>query len=277
MNIKQAIVSFKRYSQLKRKLLFLFCILLAGALYSFVTKDTVSTRFSSPKGFSRENGVKGSFADFLQSLPLKPQGSRVLYYDGRVKSANVYDAVINYPIGKKDLHQCADAVIRLRAEWLYRERRFDDITFNFTNGFKADYSKWRQGYRITVKGNTCTWVKSAVASDTYESFWKYLETVFTYAGTISLSKALTPKSIEKIEAGDVFIQGGSPGHAVIVVDMVKNTKGERKFLLAQSYMPAQEIQILKNPGSSELWYSNRSGGRIVTPEWIFNERDLKAF
>jgi len=43
-------------------------------------------------------------------------------------------------------------------------------------------------------------------------------------------------NIEEINIGDVFIVGGSPGHAVIVVDMAQNDNNEKIFLLAQSYI-----------------------------------------
>lgn len=252
------------------------CIVICGGLTT-LPKDTLSSRFTPPIGFVRSTPQEGSFGHFLQQLPVKPKGSKVKLFDGRIKQASVYDAVIDLPIGKKDLQQCADAVIRLRAEWLYREKRYDEIKFNFTNGFPAEYSKWRQGYRITITGNICRWVKSPASSDSYEDFWKYLETVFTYAGTLSLSKSMTPKDISKIEIGDVFIQGGSPGHAVIVVDLAVNQKGERKFLLAQSYMPAQEIQVLKNPSSGSPWYTGSLPTELKTPEWTFKLTDLKSF
>ena len=38
-----------------------------------------------------------------------------------------------------------------------------------------------------------------------------------------------------------------PGHVVLIVDMAENDKGEKIFMLAQSYMPAQQTQILINP------------------------------
>ena len=51
-----------------------------------------------------------------------------------------------------------------------------------------------------------------------------------------------------MQIGDVFIKGGFPGHAVVVLDMAENDRtGQRVFLLAQSYMPAQDIHIMKNP------------------------------
>jgi len=80
---------------------------------------------------------------------------------------------------------------------------------------------------------------------------------------------------KKIKIGDVFIEGGYPGHAVIVVDAVENEPGEKMFLLAQSYMPAQDIHILRNPNLIiSPWYKAKNSDRLVTPEWIFDYEDL---
>ena len=50
--------------------------------------------------------------------------------------------------------------------------------------------------------------------------------------------------IKDIEIGDVFIQGGSPGHAVIIVDTAVNKKtGERIMMLVQSYMPVSYTHL----------------------------------
>ncbi|MCH8317342.1 MAG: hypothetical protein IIA88_02400, partial [Bacteroidetes bacterium] len=67
---------------------------------------------------------------------------------------------------------------------------------------------------------------------------------------------------------------------IIVVDLAVNPKtNEKIFLLAQSYMPAQEIQILKNPNNDKIspWYSVNFGEELETPEWTFNKTDLKRF
>ncbi len=183
-------------------------------------------------------------------------------------------------VGERDLQQCADAVIRLRAEYLYGIGQYDKIHFNFTNGFRADYSTWMEGKRIQVQGNDVTWVNQTGYADDYASFRKYLDMVFAYAGTLSLSKELKKVPLEEIKIGDVFIEGGSPGHCVIVVDMAENKDtGEKLFLLAQSYMPAQDIHILKNPkkGNGNPWYSTDFGETLITPEWKFDREDLKRF
>ncbi len=229
----------------------------------------------------RQAESESSFGFFLRNLPLKPSGSNVLYFDGTVKfNRNVYEAVVNLPIGKQDLHQCADAVMRLRADYFYSLKQYDKIHFNFTNGFRVDYSKWRAGYRIAVKGNKTSWVKTAKPSYSYETYWKYLETVFMYAGTASLEKELKTVKISDVQIGDIFIKGGFPGHAVIVVDLVVNLKTNQKMmLLAQSYMPAQELQILKNPNNGSIipWYATDFGSTLKTPEWTFSSSQLKRF
>lgn len=244
-------------------------------------ENTIQQRFQLPQGFVREEESKTSFDYFLRNLPLKPLGSNVLYFDGTTKpNRNVYEAVVDLPIGKQDLHQCADAVMRLRADYFYSQKQYDKIHFNFTNGFRADFSKWAAGYRIAIKGNKTSWIKTAKPSNSYETYWKYLEKVFMYAGTASLEKELKPINALDIKIGDVFIKGGFPGHAVIVVDMAVNPKNNQKImLLAQSYMPAQEIQILKNPNNSSLspWYAVDFGTSLQTPEWTFSSSQLKRF
>jgi len=240
---------------------------------------TLQTRFIMPNYFTRLETDQNSFAAYLRNLPLKPAGSKVLYYNGQVKENFAYEAVVDMDIGKKDLQQCADAIMRLRAEYFYQQKAYDKISFTLTNGFKVDYAEWIKGNRIRVNGNTTSWQKKTAPSNTYKDFRAYMELVFMYAGTLSLSKSLRSINITKMTIGDVFIVGGSPGHAVIVVDMAQNSKGKKLFMLAQSYMPAQETQILRNPASETLspWYELNSLETIETPEWSFSKHQLKTW
>jgi hypothetical protein len=239
----------------------------------------IQSRFNTPKGFERKPVQNASFASYLQTLPLKAAGSKVKYYDGSFKYKDVYEAVVDIDIDNKNLQQCADAIIRLRAEYFYSQKAYTHISFNLTNGFRVAYSEWIKGNRVIVKGNQTYWQKSAAPSNTYKDFRNYLNFVFAYAGTLSLEKTLYSKDSKKVAIGDVFIIGGSPGHAVIVVDLAENPKGEKVFLLAQSYMPAQEIQILKNSNDKELspWYSANISDELLTPEWTFKANHLKTW
>ena len=171
--------------------------------------------------------------------------------------------------------------MRLRAEYLWKEKRYADIHFNFTNGFRVNYSEWMEGKRIVVEGNKAYWRKKYSPSNSYQDFWKYMEVIFSYAGTLSLSKELLPIEIKEIKSGDVFVYGGSPGHAVIVADVAINpvTK-EKLFLLAQSYMPAQETHILVNQNNDLLspWYSVADIDiELYTPQWTFSSNELMRF
>ena len=241
----------------------------------------IETRIKPPVGFERVAAAPGSFAAYLRKITLKPAGTGVLLYNGLPKLNQVHVAVMDIDVGNRDLQQCADAVMRLRADYLFAQKRYADIHFNFTNGFNCNYSKWREGYRVKVSGNQVSWYKKGVVDGTYKTFRNYLDMVYSYAGTLSLEKELKPVKYNEMTIGDVLIRGGSPGHAVIVVDMAQNPKtGEKLFLLAQSYMPAQDIHILQNPNDPKLspWYStNSSGEAVLTPEWDFVKGNLRRF
>ena len=242
--------------------------------------STIFERIKTPQNFNRVKINDNSFAHYLRNLPLKPHGTKVRFYNGIIKpNFWVYTSVIDIDVGERDLQQCADAVMRLRAEFLYNADQFDKIHFNFTNGFRVDYSEWMKGKRIVVEGNKTYWKEKTTPSNSYKSFRKYMNIIFSYAGTISLSKEMVPVNINAIRIGDVFIQGGSPGHAVIVVDLATDTDGNKIFLLAQSYMPAQDIHILKNPNDKNIspWYNLNFEGDLITPEWTFKQTDLKRF
>ncbi len=238
--------------------------------------NTVATRFNVPDGYSRKNYAEKSFGKYLQDLPLKPAGTLTKYFNGDVKDNKVAAAVIEMSVGNRDLQQCADAIMRLRAEWLFAEKRFDDISFNLTNGFNMKYSEWKQGKRLNAACNG--WTTGGTASETHDDFMKYMKTIFTYAGTLSLSKELQTKNIAILEAGDVFIKGGSPGHAVIVVDVAQGSEG-KVFLLAQSFMPAQDIEILKNLNNAGMspWFKASEMGILDTPEYDFDWSQLKTW
>lgn len=239
---------------------------------------TIEQRFSPPEGYSRTKG--DSFALFLRSFPLKENGAKVYLYNGEEKhNHSVVAAVLDIDVGTKDLQQCADGVMRLRAEYLYKNKLYDKIHFNFTNGFNAEYSKWRQGFRIKISGNKTSWYKAGEVDNSVAAFKKYLEIVFSYAGTLSLSRELKSVPLSSIQPGDVFIYGGSPGHAVIVIDVAQNQKGKNVFMIAQSYMPAQNIHVLINPNGKSLspWYDLSESDKLYSPEWTFEKTALKRF
>jgi diaminopimelate epimerase len=236
-----------------------------------------------PNEYERIHTETKSFANFLQNQTLNKSRNEVLLYNKQPKkNQNAHFAILNIDIGNKDLQQCADAIIRLRAEYLWAINKKEEIHFNFTSGDTAYYTKYKKGFRASISGNKVTWQKKTQPDSSYSGFQKYLENVFMYAGTYSLNKELIKiRNPEQLEIGDVFIQTGNPiGHAIIVVDIAINKNTEEKiYLLAQSYMPAQDIHILKNPSSQKLspWYLLNPQSGLVTPEWTFSYNHLKRF
>ncbi len=166
--------------------------------------------------------------------------------------------------------------MRLYAEYRYTLRQYDKIVFHATDGTHMDYDSWRQGTRFVIQKGKLVRRNMAAASNSRATFDQYLTTVFSYAGTLSLSREL--KKAEEVLPGDVFITGGSPGHAVIVMDVAVNKGGKRQFLLAQSYMPAQDIHILNNPAQPQSpWYDVSPAAALITPQWDFAPGSLKRF
>ena len=209
-----------------------------------------------PEGFIRKTDYPDSFPRFLRNIELK-KNKTVYQFNGLPKrNQSAQFAVLNISVGNKDQQQCADAVMRLRAEYLFAGKQFEQLVFNDNDG---------TAYKF-------------VPPYTRDNFNKYLERVFGMCGTASLSKTLNPVEFSGIQPGDILIRGGFPGHAVIVMDVAVNSAGEKIYLLAQSYMPAQDIHIVVNPANSALspWYEVKDSF-IPTPEWGFETSQLKKW
>jgi hypothetical protein len=237
---------------------------------SFNPPDNVLTRFKTPAGYTQQKVTPGSFAEWLQKLPLKPTGTHTQTYTGAIARTDVETAaVVDISIGKQDLQQCADVVMRLRGEYLYQAKRYSEISFNFVSGFKCDYIHYANGYRY----HNDHWVLNAKKDYSYPAFIRYMELVFSYAGTPSLEKELHKVTDPNaLKAGDVFIHGGSPGHCFIVMDVVENSQHKKQFLLAQSFMPAQNLQVLQYD-RGQYWFTmdkltNIWYGDLIAPQYL---------
>lgn len=239
--------------------------------------ETLKERFLLPEGYKRTKEKKGSLGDFLRNYKMKPDGSPVLLYDGREKGyQGGQAAVFTLPIEAEDLQQCADSVMRVYGEYYYEKGQYDKISFSLGGGFAAEFDIWRRGKGIGVSGNSVYWTNAPGNDSSYNSFKKFMRMVFAYSGTMNLETDSKPVSESEIEIGDIFIHGGSPGHVVMVVDMCEKD-GEKAFLLAQGYMPAQEFHVLKNPENDKnpWYYVNQIQYPFGTPEYTFAKGSLR--
>lgn len=220
---------------------------------AYVGVETIQQRFPSEPGYTRLPVEAGSYGEYLRTLPLKPVGSEVKNYDGTLSNMNGYAAaVIDISVGNRDLQQCADAVMRLRSEYLFAKKQYDHIYFYNWGGLKMDWTRYKQGYRF--RNNK--FVKTAQPDGSAKTFTSYLEFVFAYASTVTLEKQLQAvNDMKKMQPGDVLIKGGTPGHCFIVIDVAENKTGsEKQFMIAESFMPAQNIHLLKNDRGG-VWFT----------------------
>lgn len=234
-----------------------------------------------PGGYNHITTGDSLYAGWLLGQGLR-NNKTVYLFNGKPKAnQDAQFAVLDLDIGKKNLLQCADAAIRLRAEYLFRAGYFNKINFVATSGDTLSFTQWQRGIRWKEQAGKLVKVSgNAGFTSAEKSFAAFLEFVYAWCGTYSLSRQLTAVSNPAlIKPGDVFVQGGFPGHAVTVMAVAKNIKGEIIFLLSQGYMPAQDIHILKNPVNSQLspWYSLEDIYPLYTPEWQFEEGSLKRW
>jgi hypothetical protein len=210
-----------------------------------------------PAGYHRFPYQENSFGAWLRRLELKNDKTVYLFNGDKKLNQTAQFAVLDISTGDKNLQQCADAVMRLRAEYLFASGQPQKISFTDNAGgvyqFNPPYSK--------------------------ERLLIYLQRVFGMCGSASLSKQLKAVKLSAVQPGDVLIRGGFPGHAVIVMDVAVDNEGKKIILLAQSYMPAQDIHVLINPASTALspWYEVNEAENIITPEYIFNRQELKTW
>ncbi len=185
------------------------------------SNQPLERRIAPPAGFRRSQDGERTFAFWLRALPVKPGRPDVRLYNGAPKgNQRAHYAVLDIDVGNRDLQQCADAVIRLRAEYLRSIRCDESIQFRFTSGDLVPWAKWRRGERPIINGSRVSWRTGGPADSSYPAFRGYLNQIFTYAGSASLARDLVAVTDPaRPVPGDVYIKGGSPGHAVLVLDV----------------------------------------------------------
>lgn len=202
----------------------------------------------TPSGYTRVQ--TDGFGSYLRKVALKEDKTVYLYNGQKKANQTAQYAVLDVSVGDEDLQQCADAVMRLRAEYLFAAGR--KIGFRNVEGGYLPFGGTSRGH-----------------------LQKYLELVFKTCNSYSLEQQMKPTPIQDIKIGDVLIKGGFPGHVVIVVDMAVNAKGEKLMMLAQSYMPAQDIHVLRGPVDG-VWYPVKEG-TIYTPEYTFQSNQARTW
>lgn len=196
---------------------------------------TIGTRFNPPAGYERKAAPKGSMAEFYRNYPMFPSTHHVTNCFG-----HTYDntQVLKMDLIGDNIQQCADAAMRLRCEYLFKQKMYDKISFHASNA-----NIWSYNSYLTKNNKKVS----------EESLREYMFYLFSWCGSKSLDDYDTvPVKFNDIQVGDIACRGGSPGHVVTIVDIaypVDGSKDTIAVLFAQSFQPAQETEIVEG-----RWY-----------------------
>lgn len=231
----------------------------------------LQAHIAPPDGFTRVPTPERSFGAFLRELPVRTDRTWVQSFRGnRLDSPSA--AVILLDVGDRDLQQCADAAIRLHAEYLWSQGAADRAAYHFTSGDLTEWTRWKGGERFAIAGSKVARSQGAPRPDDHKTYRGWLDLVFTYAGSRSLARDADPVPYDRVQPGDVYVQGGSPGHAVLVLDLATHPDGRRAALIGQSYMPAQDFHVVRSSGPrvvDDVWFllPDPDHPTVHTPSW----------
>lgn len=218
---------------------------------------------STPAGFERAYVESGSFGEFIRFFPLQKRGSHLKYYNGTMAYGQYFGyAVLDLPM-ISEIEQCADAVMRMRAEYLWNNGLYNEIHFLAVSGEVQHYH----------------------GGNSRGAFEKYLRTVYGKSNTASLRRELKKKDLSEIAPGDVLVyespRPGRYGHAVLVADVAHNAKtGQTAIMLAQSSTPALTIHIIRDilhPFRSPWIILDENTDRIYISGINFDKSDLRSW
>lgn len=247
----------------------------AGSYRVEATHESPVTSRAANRNIEPLHFKAGSWQHFLQQLTVKD--TPVVDYRGKqVRQQWKSAGVIPYDVGTRDLQQCADALMRLRAEYLFGQERYKEIGFHFVSGDYYAFEDYCAGKKPVPDGNGIRFVTGSSAERTHASLRKYLDLVYTYASTISLARDLQPAA--GFAVGTIVVTPGSPGHCFMIIDEGRDSNGGKLYRLAESYTPAQSIYVLRNPEGEDgdPWHKLQTG-TITTASYHFERYKLVQF
>lgn len=236
----------------------MFCFIIVWVLTAGAT--TIGEAFPIPDGFIRtEDSAFGKWA--RQRVVEDPTEPIRTYAGDRVAH---HGRVVRLPLVPGDRQQCADSLIRLRAEW---ERSLGiSPVFHATSGDPMGWQRYQDGEIPYEKNGRIAWKTGKPGS-----FEQYLARVFIWAGTASLH-AYDTKPVTSPRSGDMLIQPGYPGHAVLLLDVVSRGS-ERLVLIGEGYMPAQNFHVELGPVGG--WWRWNEG--VALDHWNLPAETLRRF
>jgi hypothetical protein len=234
--------------------LFITFMLIIRALFEFCYSQSTIEGIPLPStAYKRIPANNNSFAEWLRNLPLCKSGSDVLNYRNGIFKAGTDTAVafvVDMDIKGRRHEQCMDILVRLYAEYLWKENQIENLNLPLPGGHWLKWEDWSNGFRPVFKGIDVDMQKSSPSDTTHQAYQSYLNTIYSEAHTQQFYHAYQPLDKMAMQIGDIIIRRGTKGHAVMVVDLAKNERGELIALIGNGDTPACQFFLLNHKKNS---------------------------
>jgi len=229
-------------------LLIFHFILISPTIFDFTYSQSTIEEISLPsKDFYRVDIIKNSFADFLRKRPLKKPGSDVINYRGGVFKSGADTSVafvVDMDVAGRRLEQCMDILVRLYAEHLWGKEQIRNFNLPLPGGHRLEWKKWKMGFRPVFKGINVSWIRLSQPDSSHQSYRAFLNTVYGESHTQQFYHAYHAIERREVQIGDIIIKKGTKGHAIMIVDLVKNKRGQMMALIGNGDTPACQFFLL---------------------------------
>ena len=250
----------------RESVIFIFLLFFLPGLVS--ANDTLQQRFSPPFGFSRVTVQPNSFAAWLRAIPLQEAGSPVLdFRDRESKKAgdSTVAAVVDFNISGKRLEQCMDILLRFYSDYLITNGKRDSLQIPLPDGLLLSWKEWQEGWRPYFKGFNFHFSQTAQTDSSQKNFECYLAEIFSYSGSHTFYYFFSQIPADEIKIGDFIVRKNRKGHAVLIMDLVENERGQKMVMVGQGDTPACQFYILKGKDGSPWFSLNSSTDYLPLP------------
>ena len=206
-------------------------------MFGQILNRSVQEKIPPPSGYARVRYDSGSFAAWIQTLPLR-QDLTIHTFDRRAIVSGAFDvfAVVDMSLlFRSDIEQCADFCMRFWAEYYKAANKLNEL-------YLFDYYGRKQSFARSGK-----------------SFREFLRWAFAYSNSYSLKRGCKAVTGPELQPGDLIVQNerGGIGHVSMIMDVCKSRSGEKLYLVGFSFMPAQEFHIEKAraPYGNSGWFT----------------------
>jgi len=208
---------------------------------------------------------EGSFGDWLASLPVDSAHTVLHYYTGdEALQQNGHAAIIDIPV-KNNIQDSRKIIMRLYAEYLYQQGRYNELQFSNNEGNIINPKIW---FSEKYPGQPFQFP--------YRDFRKYLNETLAAASWKSWMQKLEKISRLEAQAGDIVYQkSGGGSHAMLIAAAANGRNGQRYHLYIEGATPPAEVHVVANNEQKVLspWYPMIEGQPVRTPYWVFNDKN----